>query len=256
MNDAVRRVSAPTDEQRLAHAEAALGRRFNNREILREALTHRSYINEHPEGAWRSNERVEFLGDALLGFLVAEVLHDRFPDAREGELTAWRVALIRTDTLARWTRQLNLAPALFLSRGESVAGGLSDRLLANAFEAVLAAMYMDGGLDCAREFLGHCLADADEIISRLAPENYKGRLQELAQHPAFRLPGPEAPGSSRTPLYTLVGHDERAAGRAFTVEVRIDGRAIGVGVGPSKRLAEQSAARDALHNLDASTNFG
>lgn len=249
MNALARSAGTLTDEERLAYAEAAIGHQFGDRELLREALTHRSYLNEHPDHAPRTNERVEFLGDALLGFLVAEVLYSRFPGAQEGELTAWRVALVRTDTLARWARQLDLGPVLFLSRGESGPGGLSDRLLANAFEAVLAAIYLDGGLGRARQFLALCLENADEIIARLAPENYKGRLQELAQDPAFQLPGERGSRGSRTPQYATVRREERDGSTSFTVEVRVDGRAIGVGSGFSKRTAEQAAARDALQNL-------
>lgn len=251
MNAVARQVAVPADDDRLAYAEAALGYAFNDRALVREALTHRSYINEHAGQGLRSNERMEFLGDALLGFLVAEVLHSRFAGAQEGELTAWRVALIRTGTLARWARHLDLGPALFLSRGESDPGALSDRLLANTFEAVLAAIYLDGGLDSARQFLARCLANADEIIARLAPENYKGRLQELAQDPAVQLPDMLGLGGSRTPLYAVVERHERDGSCTFTVEVRIDGRAIGVGSGPNKRLAEQAAARDALQHLGA-----
>jgi hypothetical protein len=151
-----------SDQERLARAEAALGVRFRTPETLREALTHRSFVREQAGEAPRSNERLEFLGDALLGFLVADTLFERFPDAPEGDLTDWRVALIRTDTLARWARQRELGPLLYLERGAR-PGELSDRVLGNAFEAILAAIYCDAGLDAARAFLAEHLPDVPPL---------------------------------------------------------------------------------------------
>lgn len=245
---------APDDEARLARAEARLGVRFRDPALLRRALTHRSYVNEQAGEAIHSNERQEFLGDALLGFLVADALFRRFPDAREGDLTAQRVALIRTDTLAHWARQLGLGAVLYLSKGDSEPDELSDRVLANAFEAVLAAIYLDGGLRAARAFMTKRLVEADAIIARLASENFKGRLQELAQDPtldfdALGIAGAE--GGRRTPVYVTVARGVPATAEAFTVEARIDGRTVGVGHGANKRLAEQAAARAALATLDA-----
>jgi ribonuclease III len=245
------------DDERLARAEAALGVPFQDRELLRRALTHRSYVNELGRDARDSNERLEFLGDALLGFLVADWLYARFGDLPEGDLTARRVALIRTDTLAHWSRQLGLGPLLYLSKGETEPAILSDRILANAFEAALAAIHLDAGLDTARDFLAERLLEADAIIARLATENYKGRLQELVQDPAQRPKllardeGPPVGGGRFTPTYVVVARGAPATDTAFTVEVRVDGRTIGVGEGSNKRLAEQAAARDALMNLNA-----
>jgi ribonuclease-3 len=243
------------DAERLARAEAALGVTFQDRGLLRQALTHRSYVNELGRDARDSNERLEFLGDALLGFLVADWLHARFGDLPEGDLTARRVALIRTDTLAHWSRQLGLGPLLYLSKGETEPYVLSDRILANAFEAALAAIHLDAGLDSARAVLAGRLVEADEIIARMATENYKGRLQELVQDPAQRPRvltgdgGLPIGGGRYTPVYVVVARGMPATDSAFTVEVRVDGRPIGVGEGSNKRLAEQAAARDALINL-------
>ncbi len=247
----------PDDGVRLAATEDVLGVRFRDHELLRRALTHRSYVNELGRDARDSNERLEFLGDALLGFLVADWLYRRFGDLPEGELTARRVALIRTDTLAHWTRQLGLGPLLYLSKGEVAPEVLSERILANAFEAILAAIYLDAGPDTARAFLDRRLTEADAIIARLASENYKGRLQELVQDPALRPTslagdaGPPIGGGRFTPVYVVVARGAPATERAFTVEVRVDGRALGVGAGSNKRLAEQAAARDALININA-----
>lgn len=237
------------DDERLDRAEVALGVRFADRALLRQALTHRSFVNEQARDPRASNERLEFLGDALLGFLVADALFRRFADAPEGDLTAWRVALIRTDTLARWARQLGLASLLYLSRGETEPEELSDRILANAFEAVLAAIYHDAGFDAARRFLEARLVEADEIIARLALENYKGRLQELVQNPHQRLEALGLGHGRRTPVYVTVARGLPATSSAFTVEARVEGRTIGAGQGSNKRFAEQAAARDALSNL-------
>lgn len=243
------------DEERLTRAEAALGVRFRNPELLRRALTHRSYVNELGRDQRDSNERLEFLGDATLGFLVAAWLYDRFGALSEGDLTAHRVTLIRTDTLARWSRQLGLGPLLYLSKGETEPEVLSDRILANVFEALLAAIYLDAGIETARAFLAGRLIEADEIIARLSTENYKGRLQELVQDPAQRPHvlagdgGLPIGGGRFTPVYEVVARGMPATGNAFTVEVRVAGRTLGVGDGSNKRLAEQAAARDALINL-------
>lgn len=236
-------------DARLRRAEAALGIHFANPDLLRRALTHRSFLNEAGSANWASNERLEFLGDALLGFLVADMLFRRFSDLTEGQLTARRVALIRTDTLARWSRQLGVGSLLYITKGETEPEELSDRVLANAFEALLAAIYLDQGLDAARAFLAGRLVEADAIIARFATENYKGRLQELVQNPQQRIPGVSKSADRRTLTYTVVARGAPATESAFTVEASVAGHAIGVGEGSNKRLAEQAAARDALNNL-------
>jgi ribonuclease III len=244
-----------SDDERFHRAEEVLGVRFRDRDLLKRALTHRSYVNELGRDPRDSNERLEFLGDALLGFFVADWLYARFGDLHEGELTARRVALIRTDTLARWSRQLGLGPLLYLSKGETEPEVLSDRILANAFESALAAIHLDAGTAAARTFLEGRLVEADTIIAHQATENHKGRLQELTQDADLRrqyldidaLPG--SGGSRFTPIYVVVARGMPQTDAAFTVEVRVDGRALGVGQGSNKRLAEQSAARDALINL-------
>ncbi len=244
-----------SDVDRLDRAEVALGVRFQDRELLKRALTHRSYVNELGRDPRDSNERLEFLGDALLGFFVADWLYARFADLPEGELTARRVALIRTDTLARWSRQLGLGPLLYLSKGETEPDVLSDRILANAFESALAAIHLDAGTAVARDFLAGRLVEADAIIAHQATENHKGRLQELSQDADLRrqyldIDALAGSGGSRfTPTYVVVARGAPQTDGAFTVEVRVDGRSLGVGQGSNKRLAEQAAARDALINL-------
>ncbi|MFN3337725.1 MAG: ribonuclease III, partial [Thermomicrobium sp.] len=186
---------------------------------------------------------LEFLGDAVLELVVSEFLYRRFPNASEGELTAYRAALVRTPTLARWARRLGLESLLYLGRGEEPRPGrpVRERILAGAFEAVLAAIYLDRGLRAARAFLQRLLVEeAEGLIVLGQDENYKGRLQELTQE---RL--------HITPVYRTIAVTGPAHQRTFTAEVLIGERPYGVGHGPSKRAAEQEAARRALERLRA-----
>ena len=228
-------------ETRLERAAQRLGIAFRNPEQLRLALTHRSYLNEQsPESAINEpNERLEFLGDSVLGMLAAEFLFKRFPELPEGQLTAYRTALVRTETLASWARRFGLDELLYLGRGEQTDGEIRERILAGAFEAVIAAIYLDRGMRVTRRFLwGLLQADADRIIQAGRETNYKGRLQELTQE-RERI----------TPSYRTVAVEGPAHERTFTVEVMLDGRPVGTGTGSSKRAAEQRAAKHALIRL-------
>jgi ribonuclease III len=234
----------PDDEladDRVSRAIASLGVDFRRHDLLRLALTHRSYLNElgveGVEAATDSNERLEFLGDAVLGMLAAEFLYDQFADLPEGQLTAYRTALVRTETLAAWARRFELDRYLFLGRGEATGpDSVRDRILAGAFEAVIAAIYLDQGLERARSFLMEEFErDADTIISLGQETNYKGRLQELVQEQ-----------ERVTPTYRTLSVQGPAHDRTFTVEVMISDASMGVGSGSSKRAAQQEAARRAL----------
>ncbi|MCS7051600.1 MAG: ribonuclease III [Thermomicrobium sp.] len=232
---------------RLERAMELLGLRFRRPELLRRALTHLSYVHERSrsrqEAVREANERLEFLGDAVLELLVSEFLFRRFPQASEGELTAYRAALVRTPTLARWARLLGLDALLYLGRGEEPRPGrpVRERILAGAFEAVLAAIYLDRGMRAARAFLHRLLVEeAEGLIVLGQDENYKGRLQEFTQE---RL--------HVTPVYRTIAVTGPAHQRTFTAEVLIGDRSFGVGHGPSKRAAEQDAARRALERLRA-----
>ena len=234
----------PPLDQRLQVAAEALGIELHDRELLRLALTHRSYLNEQgadqEQAITESNERLEFLGDSVLGMVTAEFLYERFPKLPEGVLTSYRTALVRTETLAHWARRFELDSLLYLGRGEMAADGeIRDRILAGAFEAVIAAIYLDRGLRTVRRFLHRLLEEeADAIISFGQETNYKGRLQELIQERA-RV----------TPVYRTIAVSGPAHDRTFTVEVVVNGRALGVGTGASKRAAQQAAARQALAHL-------
>lgn len=242
-------IDAPSDESpqvddRVGHAMDALGITFKNPSLLHTALVHKSYLNEMGvegiDAINQSNERLEFLGDALLGLICGEFVYERFPNAPEGTLTSRRVALVRTETLATWASRFGLDGLIYLARGEiGPQGDVRPRLLAGAFEAVLAAIYLDRGITVARRFMRQLLEeDADELIDTSEPTNYKGRLQELIQDRERVTPG-----------YRTVRTSGPAHDRHFIVEAVLRGQQIGVGSGASKRAAEQEAARDALERL-------
>lgn len=222
--------------------EDRLGYRFSNPDLLRQALVHRSYLNENPGFGLPDNERLEFLGDVVLSLVVAETLFRRFPDLPEGKLTRLRAWLVRTETLARWARELDLGADLLLSRGEEQTGGRNrPSILASAFEAVLGAVYLDGGLEAVRRVLLpfverelENLQDPDEVLDP------KTRLQEVTQA-RWQV----------TPSYVTVHQSGPSHRRKFTVEVRLGDRVLATGQGSSKQAAEQEAARAALARLEA-----
>lgn len=232
------------DRERLQTVSSALQVEFKQWELLRLALVHRSYLNElgleSDEAVADSNERLEFLGDAVLGMITAEFLYKEFPHLPEGQLTAYRTALVRTETLAEWARRFQLDQHLYLGRGELVnEGDVRDRILAGAFEAIIAAIYLDRGLRKTRSFLRRLLQeDSEAIISAGQETNYKGRLQELVQD-RHRI----------TPVYHTLNVSGPAHERIFEVEVVVGEQQIGMGAGSSKRAAQQEAARQALERL-------
>jgi ribonuclease III len=234
----------PEDHQRLDDVAARLEVEFNRRDLLRLALIHRSYLNElgldSDEAVADSNERLEFLGDAVLGMITAEFLYARYPDLPEGQLTAFRTALVRTETLAEWARRFNLDKHLYLGRGELInEGDVRDRILAGAFEAIIAAIYLDRGLRKTRQFLQKLLQeDADAIIIAGQETNYKGRLQELIQD-----------RQRVTPAYHTLSVSGPAHERTFEVAVMVGDQQMGTGIGSSKRAAQQEAARQALDQI-------
>lgn len=227
----------PEAEARLVRdAESRLGLHFAEPARLVEALTHRSYLNEHTDFPTASNERLEFLGDSALGFIIARYVFTRCPDLSEGDLTARRAALIRTSTLAHWARELDLAGVMRLGAGEVAAGPIRDNILADAFEALLGAILIDRDLAAVEAFLTPLLErQADAIVERAASQNYKGLLQEIAQE-----------REHITPIYRTLQIEGPDHDSLFTVEVVIGERSLGQGVGRSKQAAQQAAAGAAL----------
>src|SRR5919108_4819483 len=206
-----------------------LGYCFRDPSLLQSALVHTSYVNERPGRGLESNERLEFLGDAVLGVVVAHRLYDLRPESPEGELTVLRAWLVRQSTLARWARQLGLGPHLMLGRGEARGGG-RDRpaLLARGFEALVGSIFLDGGLDAARDVL---LPFIDrEIKTGFSPQRVvdaKSRLQQVTQ---ARF--------EQTPVYNLVDHSGPGHAPLFVVEVHVGPEISARGSGHSKRAAQ------------------
>lgn len=219
-----------------------LGLSFRDLALLSEALVHSSYVNEHPEGGLRSNERLEFLGDAVLSLIVSEALFRRHQDEQEGILTTRRAAIVSTHGLARISRRLGLGDALVLGQGAEHSGerGRSS-VLAGLFEAIVAAVYLDAGVDAARGFI---LRAAEQELEAALPADALKAPKSRFQERAFALSG-------RAPSYRIVSAEGPDHDRRFVVEASIDGRALGEGVGRSRREAETMAASAALVALDA-----
>ena len=210
--------------------------------FLQQALVHSSYVNENPGAFSEPNERMEFLGDAVLGLVVAAELFTTYPDLDEGRLTELRTHLVRRDTLAKAARRLKLGDELLLGRGEEAGGGRGRPTnLAHVYEAVVGAVFLDSGIAAARRFIRRSLTSEFELVDDEAfPVDPKSRLQEISQS-----------HYQTAPLYELVKTEGPDHARRFTVQVVIDGHAMGKGTGGSKQRAEKEAARKALRRLEA-----
>ncbi len=210
-----------------------LNYKFNDEGLLLRALSHSSYVNEN-HSADGSNERLEFLGDSVLGFITAENFFKNYRDFPEGELTKLRATMVCEKSLAGFAREIELGKYLMLGKGEVITGGRErPSIQADAFEAVIAAIYLDGGMDAARKFV---LKYIDEAIRRhQSVKDYKTMLQEVVQ----RNPG-------ELVEYVLVGETGPDHDKRFEVEVHLNSNVIGRGIGKSKKRAEQEAAREAL----------
>ena len=216
--------------------EARLGLTFENQITLHEAFVHRSYMNEYPADGQESNERLEFFGDAVLSYVVAERLFRDCPDCDEGDLTEWRGYLVRRDSLAAFARGLSLGDFLLLGRGEEAAGGRERaQNLASLFEAVVGAICIDRGLEVARQFIFDALGDELDLQGRPTPVDPKSKLQEIVQA-----------RWQRAPTYRTVHEEGPEHRKVFTVEAQIHGEVLGSGTGHSKQEAEREAAKDAL----------
>ncbi|MDH5406357.1 MAG: ribonuclease III [Candidatus Aminicenantes bacterium] len=217
---------------------------FQKKEFLLRALTHRSYANEHPESVHGDNELLEFLGDAILGFITSELLLSVFPNSSEGELTKMKAFIVCTECLAQQAHKLGLGDYLLLSHGEEKSMGREkESLLADAYEALTAAIYLDGGLEAAREFVQNSLADRLSRIGELAvPGNdYKSSFQEYVQAQDLPLPN-----------YTVVEEWGPQHRKHFVVELRIGEVLISTGRGKTKKEAQQEAAKKAsqiIHSI-------
>ena len=218
-----------------------LGYKFNNENLLLNALTHSSYANEM-HTSYGSNERLEFLGDAVLSIIVADYIYKNFSKLPEGELTRLRASLVCEKTLCSFSKQLNLGECLKLGKGEAANGGAErPSLLADAFEAVLAAVYLDSGMEEARKIVMRFILDELKHTDNEAFKDYKTSLQEVIQrNPEERL------------SYVLIAESGPDHDKRFTVEVHLNSNVLGTGVGKSKKLAEQAAAKEALELMGIS----
>jgi ribonuclease III len=226
----------------LERLQSRLGITFNDQRLLESALVHRSFVHEHPEQAIGliDAERLEFLGDSILAYLSATMLFARYPNYSEGELTGLRSALVKTQTLASFARDIGLGWYIRLSKGDDRSGGRErDALLADTFEALVAAIYLDHGIAVATAFAGRFFEQRLAWIEEhgLALD-YKSQLQQRIQ--ADR---------NITPRYRIVGETGQDPKREYTIEVLAGDERLGLGVGPSKQAAQQAAAKAALEQL-------
>ncbi len=226
-----------TPNDPLRPLEAAIGVEFADRSLLVDALTHRSYVYEHAAPNVVSNERLEFLGDAVLSIIASDLLYRRFPGSSEGELTNLRASLVRASALATIARDLQLGTYLRLGRGEEVTGGRRrELLLARAMEALIGAIYLDAGMQVTGNFLEpHLTAELARVTLRRHLKDDKSLLQEVAQAQL-----------GITPIYKLVSQSGPSHERTFIVDVLLGDLVAGQGQGATKRQAEQAAARMAL----------
>ncbi|HLY64521.1 MAG TPA: ribonuclease III [Chloroflexota bacterium] len=230
----------PSTGDTLEALQTEIGVTFQDSRLLRQALVHRSYLYEHPDPDIESNERLEFLGDAVISYVCTLYLYRQFPGLQEGELTALRSAAVRADTLAKFASAIDLGRYLLLGRGEQKSGGgTRPLLLSSAFEALVGAMLLDRGLDTVTTFLDRFLIpELELIVAEGRQENYKSLLQESTQG-----------NLQTTPIYRTARTSGPSHARTFEVEVLVNDKVAGQGAGPSKRAAQQAAAKAALEEL-------
>ncbi|MBR4016812.1 MAG: ribonuclease III [Oscillospiraceae bacterium] len=218
--------------------ETAIGYQFKNITLLQNALTHSSYANEQWHNSLKSNERLEFLGDSVLGMVVAEHLYKTFPDRPEGELTRMRADMVCETSLAQIAHKINLGNYLLLGHGEEQSGGRNrPSILADAVESVIAACFLDGGMAAAESFI-RTFVLTNTPVQAMKNTDYKTALQELVQQK-----------KNQQIAYRLVGESGPDHNKEFVVEVDLNGATVGKGIGSSKKRAEQDAARVALEKL-------
>ncbi len=221
-----------------------LGIQFDDILLLTRSLTHRSYLNEHPE-ALEDNERLEFLGDAVLDFIVGEWLYNRFPEMEEGDLTQMRSALVQTNQLADFAKKIGIENAVRLGRGEIKSGGkLRNTLLCDVFEAFIGAMLLDQRIKKVKDFVYPLLEGAvNEIIEQHKDEDPKSKLQEWAQANGYH-----------PPKYRTIRVSGPDHAKVFEVEAKVNDKVVGVGKAKSKQAAEKISARNALESIEKNTN--
>ncbi len=220
--------------------EEIIGINFRDKNLLKQAFTHRSYLNEHKESEIVHNERLEFLGDAVLELIVTEYLYTKYPDETEGSLTSYRAALVNAETMSKAASRINMNDFLLLSKGESKDTGRARQIiLANTIEALIGALFLDQGYEIAKYFISkNIFYLIDDIVSANTWMDAKSNFQEASQE-----------NESITPLYKTISEDGPDHDKDFTVGVYLDDELIASGVGKSKQEAEQIAAKLALEKM-------
>ena len=229
------------NNKNLVEFEKIIEYKFKDNSLLRLALTHSSFANEHKLGKNEYNERLEFLGDAALDLIVSRHIYKKFPELPEGELSKLRASVVCEGSLAKKAREISLGNFLLLGKGEEITGGRNrDSVLADAFEAVIGAIYLDGGMECAEKYVESLMVDVVENLkSDYRYMDCKTRLQEIIQK------------ISKDPIsYAIVNEEGPDHNKVFEAQVCHEGRVLGVGKGRSKKEAEQSAASDAISKMN------
>lgn len=229
-----------SDLRNFKDLQTKIGVEFSDESLLTTAFTHRSYVNEHSETK-EHNERLEFLGDAVLELIVSELLFSKFPGRPEGELTSFRSAMVKTTSLASVARAHSFGEYLLMSKGEEATGGRDkDYLLANTFEALLGAIYLDKGYEVAKLFVtSHLTINLDEIVEKRLDIDNKSKFQEVAQRD-YKI----------TPVYRVLSEEGPDHVKMFKVGVYLGNELYGTGEGGSKQRAEEDAAKKALKKLE------
>lgn len=232
-----RKMDLKTQMEQYNEIEEKIGVKFQDKKLLKTAFTHRSYLNENRGQGLQNNERLEFLGDAVLELIISSYLFKNYTDRAEGDLTSIRAAIVRTESIAEETRKLELGQYLKMSKGEEDSGGKEkEYLLANLYEAILGAMYLEHGYDVCRDFVSRTLfLKIETIISEELFIDPKTKIQELMQR-KYKV----------TPIYEIVKEDGPDHEKTFTVALFRDTEKLSEGEGPSKQKAEEDAARNAI----------
>lgn len=219
--------------------EAKIGYAFQNKKILTLAFTHRSFFHENQSMLEGHNERLEFLGDSILNLLIAEYLYASLPEEAEGQLSYLRAHLVEATTCAQFIQKLGLSEFILLGRGEEIQEGRGKiSIQADLFEALLAAIYLDGKLEAAKHFFWSCFSDDIALLVKQPNENWKAKLQEVVQRKHQKLP-----------VYKVLQETGPDHNKTFSIGVFLEEKLLGSGIGSSKKEAEQSAAKQALEGL-------
>ena len=223
--------------EELDKLQERLGYRFKNQDFLQDALTHKSFVNENRPLNIRDNERMEFLGDAVLDLVISDLLYEKFPEMKEGDLSKKRSSIVRGSTLYSIATDLGIGPHILMGRGEAQSGGdMKSSLLADTFEAVVAAIYLDGEISAARRFITQIFTPLLDLAPKV--RDYKSQFQELCQKDKHLAPKYE--------VIKRVGPDHD---KLFDVQLELDGKVISIGQGKSIKEAERQAAKEALREM-------